>query len=165
MKVVEGMQYWVERKTKLTGEVVNYICELIASEPRRLILKYEINQNYQVGNLALRPGMITYGFYWPERNYTLYKWFDQDGTLLGNYFNIADSVQFGDEEVSWRDLAVDILVYPDQTVEVLDEYEIPESVDTWVRIYIEATKQNLLRQVPAIIEETDRALQKVNEAI
>ena len=60
----------------------------------------------------------------------------------------------------WRDLIVDILVLPGGEVEILDEVELPTAADTWLKIYIEATKQMVLRKYPAIIEETNHLLKQ-----
>jgi len=143
-----------EKKRLLSGTEVTYDCELVALSDRLGILKYSIDQQWQVGSLILQPGAVTYGFYWPDRSYVLYKWLSEDGDVLGDYFNIADSVMLSAQEFSWRDLVVDILVLTTGQIEVLDEDEMPESLDEELRDYIESVKQMLLRNYPAVIMET-----------
>ena len=154
MKDTATRKFCKEKKRLLSGTEVTYDCELVALSDRLGILKYSIDQQWQVGSLILRPGTVTYGFYWPDRSYVLYKWLSEDGDVLGDYFNIADSVMLSAQEFSWRDLVVDILVLTTGQIEVLDEDEMPESLDEELRDYIESVKQMLLRNYPAVIMET-----------
>ena len=152
------MKLCTEKKRLLSGTEVTYDCELAALSDKLGILKYSIDRQWQVGSVTLRPGAVTYGFYWPYRPYVLYKWLDKSGDALGDYFNIADSVILSEQEFSWRDLVVDILVLPTGHVEVLDEDEIPESLDEELRDYIESVKQMLMRNCRAIVVETNNKI-------
>lgn len=143
-----------EKKHLLNGKVILYDCELITVSKEFGILKYFVDREYKVGSIVLQPGIVTYGFYWTDRPYTLYKWFDKKGEVVGNYFNIADSILLTPQEFSWRDLVVDILVLPSGGVEVLDEDEIPHSLDEGLNKYIESSKQMILQHYQEIIPET-----------
>lgn len=160
MKDLATMKSCKEKKRLLSGTEVTYDCELVALCDRLGILKYSIDQQWQVGSLILQPGTVTYGFYWPDRSYVLYKWLNKNGDALGDYFNIADSVTLSVQEFSWRDLVVDILVLPTGQIEVLDEDEMPESLDDELRDYIESVKQMLLRNYRAVIVETTNILNR-----
>ena len=153
------MSHCLERKRLLLGGEKCYPCNLILNEPNLRILKYTIEQPVQVGSLHLRSGTVTYGFYWPDRPYTLYKWISPDGMQLGNYFNVADSVVFSAGEIIWRDLALDILVFPDGSREILDEDELKNIGDEEMLKKIEQTKTALLRNYEAIIGSTSRTLE------
>ena len=150
----------LERKRLLLGGEKCYQCNLILNEPNLRILKYTIAQPVQVGSLHLRPGTITYGFYWPDRPYTLYKWISPDGMELGNYFNVADSVVFSAGEISWRDLALDILVFPDGSCEILDEDELNNIRDEDMLKKIEQTKGVILQDYRVIIEIASQKLRE-----
>lgn len=149
-----------ERKRFLSETEITYDCELVALCDGLGILKYSIDQQWQVGSLILRPGSVTYGFYWPDRSYVLYKWLNKNRDALGDYFNIADSVMLSVQEFSWRDLVVDILVLPTSHIEILDEDEIPEYLDAEMRVYIESAKRMLLRDYPSVIAETNTILDR-----
>jgi predicted RNA-binding protein associated with RNAse of E/G family len=149
-----------EKKQLLSGTEVTYDCELVALCNGLGILKYSIDQQWQVGSLILRPGAVTYGFYWPDRSYVLYKWLNRNGDALGDYFNIADSVTLSTQEFSWRDLVIDILVLPTGQIEVLDEDEMPEYLDEELKDYIESVEEMLLRNCQAVIVETTAILNR-----
>jgi len=154
----QDMKPCKERKRFLSGIEVTYNCELVALCSQFGILKYLVDRQQQIGSLTLRSGTVSYGFYWPDRPYTLYKWFKKNGDVVGDYFSLADSVILSAQEFSWRDLVVDILVLPTGEIEVLDENEIPESLDERLRAYIESGKQMLLRNYRAVIRETTTIL-------
>lgn len=143
-----------EKKHLLNGKVILYNCELITVSKEFGILKYIVDREYKVGSIVLQSGIITYGFYWTDRPYTLYKWFDKKGEVAGNYFNIADSIVLTPQEFSWRDLVVDILILPSREVEILDEDEIPHSLDERLNKYIESSKQMILQHYQEVIPET-----------
>ena len=147
-----------EKKKLLSGKEIIYNCELVTLDIKFSILKYVIEHQQQVGSLLLRAGTVSYGFYWIDRPYILYKWFSKNGDLLGDYFSIADSVRLSTKEFFWRDLIVDILVLPTGNVEVLDEDEVPEFLEENLRNYIKSGKQILLRNYHAIIAETNTIL-------
>lgn len=148
-----------EKKIFLSGNEIIYNCELVTLDIKFGILKYVIEHQQQVGSLILRTGTVSYGFYWIDRPYILYKWFSKkNGDLLGDYFSIADSVRLSEQKFFWRDLIVDILVLPTGNVEVLDEDEVSEFLEENLRNYIESGKQILLRNYHAIIAETNNIL-------
>jgi predicted RNA-binding protein associated with RNAse of E/G family len=149
-----------EKKRFLSGIEVTYNCELVALCSQFGILKYLVERQQQIGSLALWSGTVSYGFYWPDRPYILYKWFKKNGNAVGDYFSLADSVTLTAQEFSWRDLVVDILVLPTGEIEVLDENEIPESLDERLRAYIESVKQMLLRNYRAVVRETTTILNR-----
>ena len=90
-----------EKKWFLSGKQVTYDCELVALCSQFGILKYLADRPYQVGSLTLGPDTVSYGFYWPDRPYVLYKWFNGNGDAVGHYFSLADSVTLSAQEFSW----------------------------------------------------------------
>lgn len=149
-----------ERKRYLSGAEVTFECELVALEDRFGILKYVIDQQWQLHGLTLGPGAVTYAFYWVDRPYNLYWWLDEDGETIGHYFNLADSVELSAREFVWRDLVVDILVLPTGQVQVVDEEQVPDALDEALRAYIEAGKQAVLWDYRAIVEEAAALLDR-----
>ncbi|MCK4716639.1 MAG: DUF402 domain-containing protein [Candidatus Marinimicrobia bacterium] len=151
------MNKCLEIKHILAGEKRIFECELIYTDYKFGILKYVLEKSYTVSNLLLPKGTITYAFYWVDRPYTLYKWYDGRKNLA-NYFNIADRITLLVNKFEWRDLIVDILISPKGIVEVLDEDEIPEGIDLEIKKYIYQNKEYILREYPQIILETDQIL-------
>ena len=149
-----------EVKRSLLGGEVTYNCELVALSGNFGILKYELDREWRVGNLSLPPGAVSYGLYWVDRPYTLYLWFDNGREPVAYYFNLADSVSLSAQQFVWRDLVVDILVWPTGKVEVLDESELPESLDRKLTQYIESSKELVLQSYKSIIKEADTMLSR-----
>lgn len=152
------MEICTEIKNLLAGGRVTFNCKLVALNKESGVLKYILENEYKVGSLILPKGSITYAFYWKDRPYTLYKWFDKNGKILGNYFNVADSISLTENEFKWRDLIVDILVSPKGALEVLDENEVPYDLDGELVNYIKNSKNLILREYNFIIEETDELI-------
>ena len=62
--------------------------------------------------------------FYTDRWYNIFEIHDRsDGTLKGWYCNVGKPAVLGDGEVSYIDLALDLLVYPDGRQLVLDEDE------------------------------------------
>ena len=67
--------------------------------------------------------------YYSDRWYNIYEIYDRaDDRLKGWYCNVAHPAIFEDGLVSFRDLALDLLVYPDGRQLVLDEDEFAADV-------------------------------------
>jgi len=147
-----------EKKRFLSGTEVTYHCELVALGSQFGILRYLVEHQQQVGSLTLPPGTVSYGFYWSDRPYILYKWFNKNGDGLGDYFSLADSVRLSAQEFFWRDLVVDVLVLPTGQIEVLDEDELPECLAEKLRACIESGKQTVLRNYRTVVVETTTIL-------
>jgi len=152
------MKFCNERKKYLLGDEIVYPCELITLRDEFGILKYLVNRQHKVGSLIIPPETISYAFYWTDRPYVLYSWFNKDSQAIGYYFNVADSIALLPHEFSWRDLIVDILILPTRQIEILDEDEIPESLDPEMKKHIESVKQLLLQTNQTIIAETSEIL-------
>ncbi|KON90140.1 hypothetical protein AF332_27290 [Sporosarcina globispora] len=79
--------------------------------------------------LTIPKGSYTIAYYWKDRPYNLYFWRDQKGKYLGSYFNIVKNTSINDRMVSFEDLIIDILVLPNGEYFILDEEELPESLE------------------------------------
>ncbi len=74
--------------------------------------------------ILLRRGDKFIETYYNDRWYNIYEMHDwEDNRLKGWYCNIGYPAEFGDGSVSYIDLALDLLVYPDGRQLVLDEDE------------------------------------------
>jgi hypothetical protein len=154
------VKLWVETKKHFSGNVESFNCELVALEDYSAILKHTVQMGFQVGKFSIVPGNVLYRFHWPNRSYNLLKVFSADGVLLANCFQLADSVELAEAAVAWRDLNIAIVALPDGETQVFKGNDRPALTETWLHIFIEASKQELLRKYREIITETDRVLQK-----
>jgi predicted RNA-binding protein associated with RNAse of E/G family len=150
----------VERKRFLSGGETTFECQLVALEEGFGVLKYVIDKTWQVQNLKLTPGTVTYAFYWTQRPYNLYWWLDENGETLGHYFNLADSVELSAQEFVWRDLIVDVLALPDGSVRVLDAHEVPDTLCGRLRVYVDTGVQQIVQEHQAVVAEVAAALDR-----
>ena len=109
----------------------------------------------------LPAGGPTYGFFWEGRPYNLYWWLAAEHQTLGYYFNLGDRLTIGPEELSWRDLWVDILVVPGQAPLILDEEEVPRDLAPVLAIYLAQAKALVLRGWPDVVAEARGILEAV----
>ena len=155
----------LERKRYLDGREETFACQLVTLEKGFGILKYVLTRAWQVRDLTLPPGTVTYAFYWTARPYNLYWWQDQGGATLGYYFNLADGVRLSPQAFVWRDLVVDVLVQPATSgeawqVHVLDEDELPAALDQDLQAYVASATAQLLQDYPNVIREARHALER-----
>ena len=101
----------------------------------------------------LSKGTLSLGYFWEDRAYNLYHWVDDNQQTLALYFNICDNTHISPEQVAWRDLAVDILITPDQRCRVLDEDELADDIDRNLLSYINATRDMLCADPPRLLRE------------
>ena len=147
----------VEIKTTLSGRVDRFVCDVAERSDERVVLIYRIGgPGREVHGVWLPAGTVTVGYFWPARPFNLYHWIGPDGATLAYYFNVGDVVRYERHELEWLDLAVDVLATPGGRVEVLDEDELPPDLDPDVRRYVEQTRDHVLRDLPALMQEAER---------
>ncbi|HXT34476.1 MAG TPA: DUF402 domain-containing protein [Chloroflexota bacterium] len=77
----------------------------------------------RVGEITFAMGDRFLEFYYPGRGYAIWQIETPDGSLKGWYCNISTPVEEHDGTLGFRDLLLDLLVYPDGRVAVLDREE------------------------------------------
>jgi predicted RNA-binding protein associated with RNAse of E/G family len=145
---------FVEVKIRPDGTRQAFTCELVARSANGVVLRYVTRTPWRVDDLELRPGTVTYGYFWADRPYNVYHWVAPDGRTLGTYINLSGEVQIGADQLTWLDLAADVLVRPDHGPRVLDEDELallPEPV----RAQAQATLAHVLAHWPEIVGEVE----------
>ena len=149
-----------EKKRSITGKINSFDCELIVLKESFGILRYIIKRDAAVSSILLAPGMETHAVYWTHRPYNVYRWIRPEGGILGTYINIGDCFRLSPGLFTWRDLVVDILIFPNGKVEVLDEHEIPVEIDPDVMCYIKSATSMVLADSQNILSEVDLLLEK-----
>jgi uncharacterized protein len=119
----------------LGRETWRYKGELLEQGDNHLILKaYYDRQDEYVHELLLRTGDLFIETFFNDRWYNIFEIYDvSDSQLKGWYCNIGWPAKFQNDTISYRDLALDLLVLPDgsQTVLDVDEFEflpLPQNV-------------------------------------
>lgn len=152
-----------ERKSRLDGSVVEYACEPLAVEVgRRALVRYVSEQDRTLGgtDLVLRKGTVTVGHFWTDRPYNVYHWLD-GGRTVAFYVNIATDTTIEPGLIAYRDLVVDVLIRPSGAIEILDEDELPPSLEPRYRLAIAKAIEACVtegRRLSAEIERETRAV-------
>ena len=151
-----------ERKTRLDGSVVDYSCEALVVEPgRRAVVRYVAEQDRPLEgtDLVLRKGTVTIGHFWTDRPYNVYHWL-YEGRAVAFYVNIAADTTIDDATIGYTDLVVDVLIRPSGAIEILDEDELPPSIEPRYRLAIAKALETCVtegRRLSAEIERETRA--------
>jgi uncharacterized protein len=156
----------VEVKRTFDGEVIEYPAEPLLIEEKRAVLLYRLDEVEVVagGRMTLPAGTLSFGYFWLDRPYNVYH-FTYAGDTLVYYINIGRVRSLRQTEVVWDDYAVDVLAFPDGTVEVLDEEEVPETVDESIRAFIAEAKARVLRDLDAIVAAADEETRALGATI
>jgi len=153
----------VERKTRLDGCVVEYPCEsLLVEAGRRAVVRYVTEQDRAIEgtDLVLHTGTVTVGHFWTDRPYNVYHWLD-GGRTVAFYVNIATDTTIEPGLIAYLDLVVDVLIRPSGALEVLDEDDLPASIEPRYRLAIAKALETCVsegRRLTAEIERETRAV-------
>jgi len=152
-----------ERKTRLDGSVAEYACEALVVEPgRRAVVRYVTEQDRALEgtDLVLRKGTVTVGHFWADRPYNVYHWLD-GGKTVALYVSVATDTTIEPSAIAYRDLVVDVLILPSGAIEILDEDELPPSIEPRYRLAIAKALETCItegRRLSAEIERETRAV-------
>lgn len=145
-----------EIKTTLLGERKTFACELLRATASDAVVVYRMPEDHQLEDILLRKNTLSLGYFWQHRPYNAYHWIDARQQTVALYFNVCDSTIISSESIAWRDLMVDVLITPDGRCRVLDEDELPASIDTELKHYIERTRDQLCREPLSRLAEYDK---------
>ncbi|HEV8536597.1 MAG TPA: DUF402 domain-containing protein [Candidatus Limnocylindria bacterium] len=148
-----------ERKTRLDGSVVEYACEAIVVEPgRRAVVRYVTarDRSLEGTDLVLRAGTVTIGHFWTDRPYNVYHWLEGDRTVAV-YVSIAAETTIEARAVAYTDLVVDVLIRPSGAIEVLDEEELPASLEPRYRLAIAKALEVCVTEAKRLAKEVEEA--------
>ena len=152
-----------ERKTRLDGSVVEYVCEpLVIEEGRRALVRYvaEEDRPLEGSDLVLRKGTVTVGHFWTDRPYNVYHWLAGAQTVA-LYVSVATDTTIEPTLIAYRDLVVDVLIRPSGALEILDDEELPPSIEPRYRLAIAKAIETCVtegRRLSAEIERETRAV-------
>lgn len=149
------MRQITEVKRTLTGRIERWKLDVCSRTDHELVALFTLPKARDVHFVRLPAGTTTVGYFWKSRPYNLYHWVHPAHGTLAYYFNIGDVRTWGEDEFEWDDLAIDVLASPDGRVEVLDEDELPASLDPDRLAHIFAARDEVLRSLPALIETAE----------
>jgi protein associated with RNAse G/E len=146
----------VEVKTTLSGRTDRFPCEVIARDPDRVVLLYRLPKDFTLHGIPLQQGSPSLGYFWPKKPLNLYHFHTLNHQTAAYYFNVGDVIRLDENELEWRDLAVDVLATPAGRVDVLDEDELPPDLSPATRAYIDAARDTILRGLAQLTQDAER---------
>ena len=153
----------IERKIRYDQTIVEHDCILLETKKERHVLFHKIETPFSMTaserELTIRKGSYTLAFYWEKCPYNVYIWRDEHGKYLGAYFNIVKNTYITEQVLSFEDLIIDVLVFPDGRYFVLDEDELPKPLAEFEKGDVQASLNSLLEMLdtflPAILSEKE----------
>ncbi len=102
-----------------------YQGKLLERSPHKIILEAFFDRDdVRVNEMVLRFGVRFIETFYDDQWYNIFEVHDREnGLLKGWYCNIGYPAKFHRRTISYRDLALDLLILPDGTQTVLDEDE------------------------------------------
>ena len=76
---------------------------------------------------VIRRGTISYEYYWLDRWYNVFKFYEPEGGLRNYYCNLNMPPRFEGDILDYVDLEIDVLVSNDFAIEILDLEEFEEN--------------------------------------
>ena len=152
-----------EVKRHLDGRAERFDCHLMLRRPHLAVVRFDHENQQRAGGYRLSAGSRTYGFFWRQRPYVLYRIAGPDGRLIAHRFDVVEDVKLGEREVSYTDLLLDLWVDPDGQARLEDEDEVEEFARRGLlapaqRKRIDTTRDLLLRRHRVIVREAARLL-------
>ena len=106
----------------------SWTCRLIEQNESSLVLVGEFDEDVQHPGLGeIKRGTISYEYYWLDRWYNVFCFYEPDSTFRNHYCNINMPPVYANGVLDYVDLDIDLVVWPDGTFNILDEAEFAEN--------------------------------------
>lgn len=127
----------VIKQNYLGHEILRYPGEILEQEAHQMIIEAHFNyDDISVMGINFRRGDRFVETYYDNRWYNIYEIHDRTSDVIKCWYcNIAFPALFQKDSISYRDLALDLLVYPGGKQKILDEDEflkLPLTVDVQI---------------------------------
>lgn len=127
-----GRQVWVQKLSYDGKPGYGYAAELLEADDR-IVVRAPFQSPHgrsvflpDVG-ISLDEGDLFIEYYYRDRWYNIMKIFEPTGQLKGYYCNISMPAEFDGRQLTWRDLTLDVFIFPDGSYKVLDEADFEAS--------------------------------------
>jgi uncharacterized protein len=102
--------------------------ELIERNGSLLTFRGVFEQEVRHSNLGvIRPGTVSYEYYWLDRWYNVFRFHEPEGDLRNYYCNVNLPPKYENEVLDYIDLDIDLVIWSDDRVEVLDIEEFEQN--------------------------------------
>ena len=94
---------------------------VLSESPELILLVARFHEDVHHNDLGhIRSGTISFEHFWFDKWYNIFRFHQPSGELLAYYINISMPPILEGNTLSYVDLDIDVVVWPDQRVEVLD---------------------------------------------
>lgn len=133
-------------------EVWRYPGEIIKKDEKGVLVEAFFNiSDRPFHGIILRTNDRSIERYYTDRWYNIFEIYDRDDDRLKAWYcNVTTPAEFSPDAIAYRDLALDVLVYPNGEFLVLDEDEF-ESLNLDPN-----TRQNALNALESLIQLVDQ---------
>jgi protein associated with RNAse G/E len=108
-------------------ELWQYPAKLLERSDSELVFEAVFDRDVDLEGMQLRKGDLFIEYFYLDRWYNIFKVFEAASSeLKGWYCNVTRPARMEGENLYADDLALDLLVYPDKSFQVLDEDEFDE---------------------------------------
>jgi protein associated with RNAse G/E len=104
-------------------------CRLLEERPPLLVFSGEFDTNVEHVHLgSIRRGTVSHEFYWLDRWYNVFRFHEPNGRFRNYYCNIGMPPTFSSGVLEYVDLDIDVIVWPDRRVDILDREDFEANV-------------------------------------
>lgn len=137
-------------------------CKLIERNDPLLVFVGTFDRDVEHTDLGLiKTGTISYEYYWLDRWHNIFRFHEADGSLRNYYCNINMLPTFVGGELSYIDLDIDLVVWPDMSYQVLDRDEFEHNAAKFN--YSEEIRRKVESTLAELIEIVERGDLPTNE--
>ena len=103
-------------------------CEYVSREGPLLTFSGVFDQDVEHSDLGfIKKGTISHEYYWLDRWYNVFRFYESDGTFRNYYCNINMPPTFGDGVLDYVDLDLDVIVDKDYCYQILDREDFAKN--------------------------------------
>lgn len=123
---------FLERKEKPDGTVREYRCTLAYRRGALAVVRFPMQRGGAIFGtpVAIPHGSVSFGFFWSNRPYNLYRMLTAQGEVIAHRFDAITDVRIGRTELSYRDLVLDWWALSDGTLLAEDTDEFQQLVES-----------------------------------
>ncbi|API90734.1 hypothetical protein J32TS6_39070 [Virgibacillus pantothenticus] len=148
----------IERKIRYDKTIVEHTCTLLEAKNSSIVLFHKIATLFTMvtdqDKLTIPKGSYTLAYYWKYRPFNLYIWRNENGNYLGSYFNIVKNTCLVDNLLSFEDLIIDVLVFPNGDCFILDEDELPKPLAQFEHGFALQSLNSLIGNIDSFLGQT-----------
>lgn len=146
----------VEVKETLAGETHRFNCSLVERSETELVTLYVVPGKVVLDGINIPPKTRSFGYFWESRPYNAYHFVTPQGKTLALYCNISDNTRIDRSVVTWRDLVVDVLIFPDGSGQQLDWDQLPEGLPETLVNHIQDVAAQLVGNARNLLSELEQ---------